>query len=433
MKLSLGIITLSLLLSAGVSSADGSRTRSSMWVNDMDHVLGDVKQGLITNAISTTAQADNIIDGFKAMKVDGIRIPIFAEGRTPNKPIFDYFYQRAVAEGFLIFANPAQSSGGQRIACGILNGSVCQNNNTHTQVLIDRIKDFAEEYRCDWINPFNEDGRPGAPWTAAQMNTIYSSLEDNLNGADLIGPGVWGIPASIEVLQQTNIESHITVATTHNLGFNHGEWPTFQALADQSNLPVWDSEVTNTDRGNGTRLDAALNANVDGLVLYNSWNTISKTNGSISEGGQSVMNKFLKFQTDKTYYIDNVATNRRIASNGNSESPYTTEIGATGPDMEWKFVDNGNGLYHLDRAAGGSKPRLRSDNTALADMQATSSSGGWTAYEISQSATSGNYYFTLRYGPSNHRRLEVDSSGSLNMVTTRSSGDRTRFTFTEVR
>ena len=54
--------------------ADGS---SSIWVNDMDHVVGDVKQGFIQNKITTQAAADNLINGLKAMKVDGIRIPIF--------------------------------------------------------------------------------------------------------------------------------------------------------------------------------------------------------------------------------------------------------------------------------------------------------------------------------------------------------------------
>ena len=201
----------------------------SIYTNDMDYVLGDVKQAFIQNKITTEAQADNLLVGFQKMGVNGIRIPIFAEGLVPNKTMSDYFYNQAVAQGFLIFANPAQSSGGHRIACGVLGGDryPVKDDPVATQTLINRIKDFAVEYPCKWINAFNEDGQAGAVWSADQMNTIYSSLYGNLNGAEQVGPGVWGIPASIQVLENTDISDYITVATTHNLGFNHGRWSDF--------------------------------------------------------------------------------------------------------------------------------------------------------------------------------------------------------------
>lgn len=412
--------------------ADGSR---SIWVNDMDHVVGDVKQGFIQNRITTQAAADNLINGFKAMKVDGIRIPIFAEGLNPNKTMFDYFYDEAVAAGFAIYANPAQHSGAARIACGVLNEERCDTlgDNERSQILIDRIKDFASEYKCDWIGPFNEDGAPGADWTSNQMNDIFSSLEGQINGADLIGPDVWGIPASIRVMRETSIGKNIEVAGTHNLGFNHSDWPEFIALAEDNNLPVWDTEVNDNDKfGTGTRLDAALDADIDGLVLYNSWTMISLTNGSINAAGQNMMSKYLKFRTDRTYYIDNLANRKRLATDGESESPYTTDIGTTGSDVEWKFVDNGNGYYHLERAAGGSISRLRSDNTEFADMQATSSSGAWTYFNISQGPSPGAYYLSLPAGPISHNRLQVTGEGDIKMVTTASQGSWTLFTFSEV-
>ncbi len=279
-------------------------TENSIYVNDMEYVLGDVKQAFIQNKVTTEDAADNLIAGFKKMKVNGIRVPIFADGLCPDKAMFDYFYENAVAEGFLIFANPAQSSGGQRIANGILNGAVkpVKDDPVQTNILINRIKDFANEYPCKWINPFNEDGRPDAAWSTNQINTIYQSLEDRVSGAELIGSCVWGLPAGILLMKNTDIAQYITVATTHNLGFNHTKWAEFIALAKNENLPVWDSETNNHDKyGTGTRIDAAISAGVDGLVYYDSWNTISLGTGEINSGGIEVMSKFLKSVTPLTY------------------------------------------------------------------------------------------------------------------------------------
>ena len=111
--------------------------------------------------------------------MNGIRIPIFANDELiPNKPVFDYFFNEAKARGFLIFANPAQGGGGIRIANGILNGPVTsvRGDFAASQRLIDRIKEFANDYPCKWVNAFNEDGRPDSVWNIEQINQIYSSL-----------------------------------------------------------------------------------------------------------------------------------------------------------------------------------------------------------------------------------------------------------------
>ena len=73
----------------------------------------------------------------------------------------------------------------------------------------------------------------------------------------------------------------------------------------------------------------------------------------------------------KTYYIDSPVHNLRIGATGEGEDPYTTSTSSTGDDVEWKFVAKGNGSWHIQRAAGGSKPRLRSRNNGGADMQST--------------------------------------------------------------
>ena len=291
-------------------------TFSQNYVNDMDYVLGDTKQAFITNAITTEAQADNLLLGFKNMGANGIRIPLFGRGvdgvdLNPNKPMMDYFYNQALAQGFVIFANPAQGGGGKRVANNMLNGNGANEGEevsvkgvqAATDELVNRVIEFSNEYPdCKWLNPFNEDGRAtNSTWSVSQINEIYQRLYNHgLNGAELIGPCTWGLPAGIDMLKNTNIADYITVATSHNLGFNHNLWPDFIALADADNLPVWDSEVNHNDKfpddpiKSGTRLERAIENKVDGLVLYNSWNTVSLTTGSVNATGEKAMALYLK-------------------------------------------------------------------------------------------------------------------------------------------
>lgn len=273
---------------------------------NLEIVLGDVKQAQILNRLSTTLQVENLLIGFKALGVQGIRITIFPEGENDNEEMFDYLYTRAKAEGFKIMANPALWEGAQRIANKVLHGTDLDPNNQGsvgpavigndeaTQIVIDRIKEFANKYEVDWITPFNEDGRPNSTWSTSQINTIYSELHNNVNGAKLIGPCTWGVPAGTLMLTQTDIKQYITVATTHNLGFNHDSWPGFIEAA--GDLPVWDSEVNNNaafaDRA--TRIDAAISAGVNGLVLYDSWRFISLTDGTLNSTGNTFRNKIYK-------------------------------------------------------------------------------------------------------------------------------------------
>ncbi|WP_139956475.1 galactose-binding domain-containing protein [Flavicella sediminum] len=280
------------------------------YVNDMDYVLGDTKQAFITNKVTTQTQVDNLLLGFKNMGVNGVRIPLFGRDvngvdLNPNKQMFDYFYIQALAQGFVIFANPAQGGGGHRVANNRLNGNGATEGEdagvkgvqAATDELVNRVIEFSNTYpNCKWINPFNEDGRAtNSTWSISQINEIYQRLYNHgLNGAELIGPCTWGLVAGIDMLKETRITDYITVATAHNLGFNHNLWDDFIALADAESLPVWDSEVNHNDaKGTGTRLEKAIENKVDGLVLYNSWNTISLTTGSINAGGEAMMALYL--------------------------------------------------------------------------------------------------------------------------------------------
>ncbi|WP_172824440.1 T9SS type A sorting domain-containing protein [Polaribacter sp. KT25b] len=317
----------------------------------MDYVLGDTKQAFITNAITTEAQADNLLLGFKNMGANGIRIPLFGRGvdgvdLNPNKPMMDYFYEQALAQGFVIFANPAQGGGGKRVANNMLNGNganegedvAVKNIQAATDELVNRVIEFSNEYPdCKWINPFNEDGRAtNSTWSINQINEIYKRLyEHGLNGAELIGPCTWGLVAGIDMFNKTDIAEYVTVASTHNLGFNHNLWVDFIAEADKENLPVWDSEVNHNDKfpdddvKGGTRLERAIENKVDGLVLYNSWNTVSLTTGAINATGEKAM---------ALYLIPKV----NLALNGTATQSSTNPSYNKGPELAIDNDINGN-------------------------------------------------------------------------------------------
>ncbi|WP_349351596.1 RICIN domain-containing protein [Flagellimonas sp. MMG031] len=341
------------------------------YVQNLDIVLGDVKQGQIYNLYTTTTEIDNILDGFESMGVGGIRITIFAEGVNPNKPMFDYFYTEAKARGFKIFANPMEYRGGQKIANGMGpdqgTGPSVLGSTTATETLINRVIDFAQEYAVDWICPFNEDGGPGKHWTAAQMNTIFSSVHAaNLNGAQLIGPCTYGIPEGIAVLNNTNIKDYISIATTHNLGFHHDKWPDFIAAAGP--LPVWDSETNNRKKfpDKDVRIDAAINAGVDGLVLYNSLKGIDWTDGTLTGTGVNANSgQDFKDKITQYYFVQNKETGDRIKPYTNFDNnSLIVEVPSywNGVYSQWELVPVENGWYRLKNRGGGTYVRPETNN-----------------------------------------------------------------------
>ncbi|MCX6309217.1 MAG: T9SS type A sorting domain-containing protein [Bacteroidia bacterium] len=290
-----------LLFSLHIAIAQAQVKVPSIYANKLVDVIADTKQGFIQYKLTTQVQIDNLLKGFATMKVTGIRVPIFANDAFQNHEMLDYLISQAKSKGFKIFANPTNGGGGTRIAQGIIPGDGREptsvlNDPVMTQNLIDRIKSFAATYQIDWIDPFNEDGRVGTTWSKSQINSIYSTLKDNVNGAALIGPCTWGITAGRDVLNNTDVLNYVSIATTHNLDFEHTLWPKF--IAEAKGLPVWDSEATNNDlNGQGSRLIAAVDSGVNGVVLYNCWSNISLTNGSVNADGKALMAIYLNAES----------------------------------------------------------------------------------------------------------------------------------------
>ena len=297
------VLMLWFLVATRTTLADGQ------YAGNLQHVLGDVKQGQIQNKLNTKQKVDNVLDGFERLGCDAVRITIFPEGTNPNLEMFDYLYKAAKKRGFKIFANPAEHSGGRRLALRRWELAPVKGDLQATRVLIKRVQTFAKQYPCDWINPFNEDGKSGAAFSAPQIQYIYEKLHRRVGGAKLIGPCTWGIPAAISILEKTDIEKYITVATTHNLGFNHEKWDEFVRLA--KGLPVWDSEVNTNKKfpDKPNRLNAALKAGVHGLVLYDSWRSfVNIKNGQLTKSGIGVRDLILKDPSQAGPSLSNTAS-----------------------------------------------------------------------------------------------------------------------------
>lgn len=271
--------------------------QENYYQNEIVDMVGDVKQAFILDRIWDKEQVDNLLIGMRASKVNGVRVPIFAKGLAPNEEMLDYFTKRSIERGFEVMANPALFQGAKRIANNMFLGPDAEQNGSgdpvngdaaKTQIVIDRMIEFASQYELTWISPLNEDGNGSSEtsWSIDQIHAMYEGLQGNVGGAMLIGGDCHNIEASNGLFDDSNIENYIVAATTHNLEFQHELWSEFMTKA--GDLPVWDSEATDNvvinEKGEEleSRLVAARDAGVEGIVHYNSWNLIDLATGELT-------------------------------------------------------------------------------------------------------------------------------------------------------
>ena len=136
---------------------------------------------------------------------------------------------------------------------------------------------------------------------------------------------------------------------------------------------------------------------------------------------------------DKTYHLDTVH-GHRLAATGSSEDAFGTGTNVTTNDTRWKFVRHSSGLWHLQlENPVGDLARIRTDRTETADMQATSSSGTFTQYEITPSThTDGAYYLTLPNAPDiDYSRLKINNFGVVQMTNPSNYRSQESFFITE--
>ena len=137
---------------------------------------------------------------------------------------------------------------------------------------------------------------------------------------------------------------------------------------------------------------------------------------------------------NKLYHIDNPAHGLRLAATANSEILESRSFNSTGVNTQWRFVQSATaGLWHIQRAAGGSTPRIRTVLTTTPDMQSTGSSGTWTRFSITpNSSRPGTYLLTVPLANTENQRLRLLSSGATDFSTNNNTGNNPSFVFTEV-
>ncbi|MCG8702170.1 MAG: RICIN domain-containing protein, partial [Bacteroidales bacterium] len=403
--------------------------KSGLYEGNLKYVIADVQHGFLDRIIDSHQEVDNLVAGLLEMKVNGVRLPIFAEtAKDRYNEFYDAFYTKARQNNLKVFATPVLHGGGKRIANGWQffyegDGPVI-NNNAKTQKLIDEIKAYSQMYSCDWISPFCEDGAPGNVWSKNQINQIFSSLNGELNGAKLIGPCTWGIVNGTALLENTNVLEHISIATTHNLGNQDYAWADFKSAA--GNLEVWDSE-TNLDPGNTVvpRIKAAIDAGVDGIVLYYVPDAgVDLSTGALKDPAKNMMNYYLKGYNEGPgpniyYFLVNKNTGKRLRPYNYDQDALIVQapITRSGHMVQWKYIDEGDGYFTLrNRQTGKYFQPANSNNWANIIQKNNPSS--WTQWTM---VDKGNGYFLLKNRETSkwirsRTHDDLDSSTDMNRI-----------------
>lgn len=223
--------------------------------------------------------------------------------------------------------------------------------------------------------------------------------------------------------QAITIDSAQTYQTIDGLGFALTEASTAalaQLPSDQQDALL--HELFSVDNGNGismVRVSIGASDLSTSLYTYNEANTSD--------------NNFTP-QANSTYYIDNPAQGLRLGASVDGVQPYTADNSPTGADFEWQFIPAGQGYWYIQRAAGGDTPRLRTNDTNMADLSSVTSDGTWEKFALSPGEGDGRYFLSLPLkGFGNHDRLQIDDDGLVRMVDNdQSAGTWESFTFTQV-
>ena len=159
-------------------------------------------------------------------------------------------------------------------------------------------------------------------------------------------------------------------------------------------------------------------------------------NGQLELGQRFALSFGNAFVPDpsKVYHIDNPAHGLRLAARSGSEVLESAALSSTGPNTQWRFVQSAtSGLWHIQRAAGGNTPRIRTVLSTTPDMQATSSSGDWTRFSIEANASRpGTYLLTVPLANTVNQRLRLLANGTTDFSTNNNVGNNPSFVFTEV-
>lgn len=309
----------------------------------------------------------------------------------------------------------------------------------------------------DPISGFDNNGLPiyamnVLPMTIEAENFDYftTSGEDRTyNDTDNLNRG-----------EQYRTDERVDIQTSTEGGYNigwiqAGEYLTYTVYVPETGSYSISARVASISSNGEIRvdfdgIDKTGNVSVPNTGGWQSWQTLNISNNvTLTKGVQQMKVVFPSAGLNinnitinsnnaqsttpvagKTYYIDNPHWDLRLGANG-SQDAYTTSTNTTGPNVEWTITASPTAnFFYVDCNGGGSAPRIRTDRTENADMQATSSAGTWTRWEFTN--TGNNTFFMTVLDNSNYERLQVNNSGQVKMVSETSAGTWETFTFTEV-
>lgn len=435
----------------GTWDTDGNSTRSSDWMTAQFRAYQEATGDSFWNgAINTAYSIMNTIQSNYSSST-GL-MPDFVTDNSP-KPANPFFLESANDGDY----NWNACRFPWRVAM-----DYAHYGNTNAKTVVNKIVNWAKSETgtnpSNYIAGYTLDGNPLVSYTSNAFTSplIVASIVDASHqnfldsGWDLIKNSYYSYyDASINMLCMLVISgnwwvpqpggttnNNLTVSSLNSFSSNGGS----QSISVSSNVnwtvsenSSWVSVNTTSGSNNGT-VNVTVSANTSSssrsatITISGSGITRSVT---VTQAGSNSNPITFTPDPNKIYYIDVPHHNLRLASDGQSEDPYTTATSTTGADVEWKFVDKGNGYWHIERVAGGSKPRLRSDNSANADMNPSSSSGSWTYYDFTEGASNNTYFITLPAAPANFKRLQVNNNGEVKLVSTSSNGTWESFSITE--
>ena len=258
---------------------------------------------------------------------------------------------------------------------------------------------------------------------AITNNIIYEAVNDGIYSMFGISNFFGGTPP---ILSNNLVSGMATGFDLVNVGTNT------DGLSVAPNLNLNDDFTPNTgspviNAGNST----GIATSETDFLGANRISSSSVDIGAVESGSSETTDNF-EPDPSKSYYLDVPAHNLRLAASGNAEDPYSTSTNTTGADVEWRFIENGNGSWHIQLAAGGTLPRLRTRNNGEADMQATTFSGGWTYFSFSKGVTDDTHFITLTDGPQQYGQLQINSNGTIDFVEKTRNGSWESFRITEV-
>lgn len=251
---------------------------SSAYSGSLDHVFGDVKQGLMGTGGITAANADAVVDGiYNNLKCNGIRVPIDMEAANPAaiSPAYAKVLARAKTHNMAIYANP--------MATG--------DHNLSDNQYAAKIIAYANQFKPRYLGCFNE-----SQLTPDRYLTISAKVKAGLRyKPEYLGPDTQHLRDTEKKLFKAGMANAFTIITSHNaakdIDATASNW---KALKSMSGKPTWATENprawSDTEGGQEIGVKSVVDAGLSGLVIYSAFPKSVDASGNLTAKGKDIAN-----------------------------------------------------------------------------------------------------------------------------------------------